>query len=79
MLSRPRLSIPARHPSKQNLCDVVDLVLDCKVQVGDAVVQIEGITQKVAAISTFANSFILNALVIETVNLLAQQGIEPPI
>ncbi|WP_058119394.1 sugar isomerase domain-containing protein [Photobacterium kishitanii] len=70
---------PARHPSKQNLCDVVDLVLDCKVQVGDAVVQIEGITQKVAAISTFANSFILNALVIETVNLLSQQGIEPPI
>lgn len=73
------LDHPARHPSKQNLFDVADIVLDCKVQVGDAVVEINGISQKVAAMSTFANSFILNALVIETVNLLAKQGIEPPI
>lgn len=29
--------------------------------------------------STFANAFLLNALITETVNLLAQQGIEPPI
>lgn len=73
------LDHPARHPSKQNLFEVADIVLDCKVQVGDAVVEIDGISQKVAAMSTFANSFILNALVIETVNLLAKQGIEPPI
>lgn len=73
------LEHPARHPSKQNLYSVADIVLDSKVQVGDAVVEIEGISQKVAAMSTFANSFILNALVIETINLLAKQGIEPPI
>lgn len=70
---------PARHPGGQNLCDIADLVLDSHVQVGDAVMQIPGITQQVAAMSTFANAFLLNALITETVNLLAQQGIEPPI
>ncbi|SPX92286.1 Uncharacterized protein containing SIS (Sugar ISomerase) phosphosugar binding domain [Morganella morganii] len=70
---------PARHPSGQNLCDIADLVLDSHVQVGDAVMQIPGITQQVAAMSTFANAFLLNVLITETVNLLAQQGIEPPI
>ncbi len=70
---------PARHPTGQNLCDVADLVLDSHVQVGDAVMQIPGITQQVAAMSTFANAFILNALVTETINLLAQQGIDPPV
>ncbi|MTI18109.1 sugar isomerase domain-containing protein [Rhodobacteraceae bacterium RKSG542] len=70
---------PARHPTKQNLADVADITLDCKVQVGDAVMEVEGITQKVAAMSTFANSFILNCLVMETVNILGTRGIEPPI
>ena len=70
---------PARHPGGQNLYDIADLVLDSHVQIGDAVMQIPGITQQVAAMSTFANAFLLNALITETVNLLAQQGIEPPI
>lgn len=70
---------PARHPSKQNLHDLVDVVLDCKVGVGDAVLEIDGLEQRVAAISTFANAFLLNALVAETVNLLAAEGVNPPI
>ncbi|UJF18269.1 SIS domain-containing protein [Vibrio sp. SS-MA-C1-2] len=70
---------PARHPSKKNLCEVADIVLDCNVQVGDAVMEVEGITQKIAAMSTFANSFILNSLVIETVNILSNEDFEPPI
>ena len=70
---------PARHPSKRNLHEIADIVLDCKVPVGDAIVEIDGLSQKVAAISTFANAFILNALVAETVQLLAAEGIQPPI
>ncbi|HPK03680.1 MAG TPA: SIS domain-containing protein [Candidatus Sumerlaeota bacterium] len=70
---------PARHPSRQNLHDLVDVVLDCKIPVGDAVVEIEGLDQRVAALSTFANAFLLNALVAETVELLARDGIRPPI
>ncbi len=70
---------PARHPSKENLYQLADVVLDSKVEVGDAVVEIEGLDQKVAAMSTFANAFLLNSLVAETVNGLIKDGIVPPI
>ena len=63
---------PARHPSKKNLFELADLVLDSKVVVGDAVVEIEGLNQRVAAMSTFANAFLLNSLVAETVKALVE-------
>jgi uncharacterized phosphosugar-binding protein len=69
----------ARHPSKQNLHDLVDIVIDSKVQVGDAVVEVEGLEQRVAAMSTFANAYLLNSLVAETVQLLVNEAISPPI
>ncbi len=69
----------ARHPSRQNLHDLVDVVLDSKVEVGDAVGEIEGLDQRVGAMSTFANAFLLNSIVVETVKLLVEQGVEPQI
>ncbi len=70
---------PARHPSRRNLHEIVDLVIDSKVPIGDAVIEIAGIGQNIAAISTFCNAYIMNCLVIETVQCLAEQGITPPI
>lgn len=70
---------PARHPSKKNLHDLVDICLDSRIKVGDAIVEIEGLEQKVGAMSTFANAFLLNDLVAETVSLLVKDGIQPPI
>lgn len=70
---------PARHPTRQNLHDLVDIAIDTKVPVGDAVVSIPGVSEPVAAISTFANAFALNCLVIRTVAKLAARGLEPPI
>jgi uncharacterized phosphosugar-binding protein len=70
---------PARHPTKQNLHDLVDIAIDCKVPIGDAVVHVPGMTESVGAISTFANAFALNNLVIRTVAKLIDRGIEPPI
>jgi uncharacterized phosphosugar-binding protein len=69
----------ARHPSKQNLHDLVDIVLDSKIKVGDAVVEISGLDQRVAAMSTFANAYLLNSLVAETIDLLVKAGVRPPI
>jgi uncharacterized phosphosugar-binding protein len=69
----------ARHPSGENLNDLVDVVLDCKINVGDAVLEFEGLEQRVAAMSTFANAYLLNALVAETIHILAAEGIKPPI
>lgn len=70
---------PARHPTKKNLCDIADIVLDCKIQTGDAVITLEGMEQKIAAMSSFANNFVLNCLVIKTVEDLLAQGIAPPV
>ena len=70
---------PARHPTKQNLHDLVDIAIDTKVPVGDAVIQIPGMGENIAAISTFANAFTLNCLVIRTVAKLVERGIEPPV
>lgn len=70
---------PARHPTKQNLHDLVDIAIDCKVPIGDALVRIEGVGEPLAAVSTFANAFALNCLVIRTVARLAAMGVEPPI
>jgi len=70
---------PARHPTKRNLHDLVDIHIDTQVPIGDAVVEVPGVTEPIAAISTFANAFALNCLSIATVAELAARGIEPPI
>lgn len=70
---------PARHPSQQNLHDLVDVAVDTKVPIGDAAIGVPGVTERTAAVSTFANAFALNALVICTVEKLAAAGIDPPV
>ncbi|MBM9595446.1 sugar isomerase domain-containing protein [Roseitranquillus sediminis] len=70
---------PARHPSKANLHDLVDIAIDCKVPVGDALVEIDGVGERIGAVSTFANAFALNNLVIRTVAELKTRGIESPV
>lgn len=69
----------ARHPSKRNLHDIVDHHIDCKVKIGDAVIKLPDFEQKIGAMSTFANAYVLNCLVIETVNMLVNEGIKPPV
>ena len=69
---------PARHPSGASLHEVVDLHVDSKVPIGDAVVTVEGASERTGAVSTFANAFTLNWLVIAVVDELARRGIDPP-
>lgn len=70
---------PARHPSASNLHDVVDLHIDTKVPIGDAVVELPGVIEKVGAVSTFANAYSLNWLVQCTISELRDRNIEPPV
>lgn len=70
---------PARHPSASNLHDVVDLHIDTKVPVGDAVVELPGVSEKVGAVSTFANAYTLNWLVQCTISELHERNMEPPV
>ncbi|HEY9290592.1 MAG TPA: sugar isomerase domain-containing protein [Microlunatus sp.] len=70
---------PARHPSGRNLHDVVDLHLDTKVPIGDAVMEIPGAGERSGATSTFANAYTLNWLILETIERLAARDIEVPV
>lgn len=70
---------PARHPSKKNLYELVDMVLDSKVEIGDAVLEIPNFEQKIAAMSTFANAYLLNSMVSEAIAILVSRGIHPPV
>ncbi len=69
----------ARHPSKKNLHDIVDYSIDCKVQIGDAVIKLPNFEKKIGALSTFANAYVLNCLVVESINLLVNEDINPPV
>ena len=70
---------PARHPSKQNLHDIVDIAIDCKIKMGDATLEIPGFQQKIGALSTYANAYVMNAVVIEAINMLVNEGVNPPV
>jgi uncharacterized phosphosugar-binding protein len=70
---------PSRHPSGENLCDLVDTVVDCKVPMGDSLIDIPGVTQKVGASSTFLNALALNLIAIGAITALAERNIDPPI
>ncbi len=70
---------PARHPSGQNLYQLVDVYVNCHMPYGDAVIEFEGMPQKVAPVSTLALTYTLEHIVIETVRLLREKGYEPPV
>ncbi|MHB1008633.1 MAG: sugar isomerase domain-containing protein [Propionibacteriaceae bacterium] len=70
---------PARHPSKKNLYEVVDHHIDTFVPVGDAVIQVGDAVEKSGSVSTFANAYTMNWLMLATIQLLDRQGVEVPI
>jgi uncharacterized phosphosugar-binding protein len=42
------------------------------------VIRIDGVGEPIAAVSTFTNAYALNALMLRTVESLAESGVEPP-
>jgi uncharacterized phosphosugar-binding protein len=70
---------PARHPSGKSLHEIVDVFVDSHMPYGDALVEFEGLDQKVAPSSTLVNCFTVNLLVVETVRFLIERGFKPPL
>lgn len=70
---------PARHHSGANLQDLVDVAIDTKVPDGDAAVTLPGSDLAVGPVSTFANGYALNTLMLRTVALLRARGHTPPL
>ncbi len=70
---------PARHNSNKNLYELADVAIDIKAPLGDAVIEIEGVDQKIAPVSTMAISFTLHSIVIRTIEKLVKLGATVPV
>lgn len=71
--------LPSRHSSGKRLFEVVDLVMDNCVPPGDAILEIEGLEQRVGASSTLAGVLLINMLMVRVIEELLKQGQVPPI
>jgi len=69
----------SRHSSGERLFEVADLVLNTHIPTGDALMSHENIDVSFAPGSTVVGAAMLNAVVAEAINLMAENGIEPPI
>ncbi|NLJ25683.1 MAG: SIS domain-containing protein [Firmicutes bacterium] len=70
---------PSRHPSGKNLHELVDVFVDNYLPLGDAVVEVKGLAQKMGPTSTYCNAFAINLLMIRTAEKLIELGIQPPV
>lgn len=69
----------ARHPSKQNLSELCDVVIDNHVPHGDTQIKVNGFAQTVGAVSTTLVSCCVQWLVLETVRMGTEAGVEIPV
>ncbi|BDG35444.1 SIS domain-containing protein [Saccharococcus caldoxylosilyticus] len=70
---------PSRHKSGKLLYEVVDLVINNYSVKGDAILSHESVSVPFSPTSTVVGSAILNAIFAETIVLMAENGLEPPI
>jgi uncharacterized phosphosugar-binding protein len=66
-----------KHPSGKALQDIADILIDNCSPAEDALVDIDGVTGRVAASSTFTFVSIAMALIAETATEMARRG-QPP-
>jgi uncharacterized phosphosugar-binding protein len=72
-------SVTSRHPQGYKLMDLADLVIDNCGAPGDAICDIPGVEARVGATSTVVGAALMNAVVAETAQILAEHGGQPPI
>jgi len=72
-------SSTSRHSSGKLLHELCDLVIDECAPVGDAAVEIPGLSQKTGPLSTVLGCTVVNALVSEVLARLMERGVTPPV
>lgn len=71
--------VSSRHPTGKKMHDFADVVLDNKVDKGDAVLSAEGMPQKFTPASGVTSIAILQGLVAATIQELLRRGVTPPV
>jgi len=72
-------AVSSRHPSGHKVADIADIVLDNQADAGDAVLQMEGLPEKIGPVSGAIGAAILHAVIIHATSVLLERGIEPPV
>ena len=72
-------SVPSRHASGKKMYEFCDVVLDNLTTPGDAILADERLPQKVGPTSGWMGCLILQALMAEVAERLAEKGVVPPI
>lgn len=71
--------VSSRHCSGKRLFEIADYVIDNHGDIGDACIKVDGLEQQVAPTSTVVGATIVNIIVSETVKLLINQNVIPPV
>lgn len=72
-------NVTSKHSSGKRLFEIADIVIDNGGPEGDAIVEIPGLKQKAGPITTIANAFILNSILVQVNANLVAQGKEAPV
>lgn len=68
-----------RHPCKKNINDLADIAIDNHVPYPDAILEVEGIKEKISPTATTLTCFTLNCLMAETIRMIHEKGGKPEI
>jgi uncharacterized phosphosugar-binding protein len=72
-------SVEPRQPGMPRLFEVADLVLDNRAPVGDALVEVPGMQQRVSPSSTVTGAAMLNTVVSSAVGLIHERSGDAPV
>lgn len=72
-------AFPSRHYSGKRLFEVVDVAIDNCGIVGDAILEVKGLSVKICPTSGISGIFILWLLIADVIELLLERGIRPHI
>jgi uncharacterized phosphosugar-binding protein len=72
-------AVASRHASGKKMHDFADVILDNKVDKGDAVLETPEVPQKFCPASGVTSIALLQALVAATIQELIQRGLTPPV
>lgn len=61
------------------MCKNVDIYINNHLPMGDSIMHIEGVSQKMGDTSTYCNNFSLTCLMMKTAEKLVKMGISPPV
>jgi uncharacterized phosphosugar-binding protein len=72
-------AVKARQAGQSRLFEVADLVLDNRAPVGDALVELPGLSQRAGASSTVTGAAMLNAVMVSAAELLLERTGDAPV